>query len=59
MDLELKKVKKGLEQAEAFVWKLRGLWTRISNESLVLRKERGPREMGSGFSAFKGGTGPP
>ena len=57
VDLELKKVKEGLEQAEAFLWKLRGL-TRISSESRVLREERGPREMGSGFSQFKGGTGP-
>ena len=58
VDLELKKVKEGLEQAEAFLWKLRGLWTRISSESRVLREEGGPREMGSGFSEFKGGTGP-
>lgn len=59
MDLELKKVKEGLEQADAFLWKLRGLWTIMSSESRVLRKERGPREMGSGFSECKGGTGPP
>lgn len=58
MGLELKKVKKGLEQTEPSLRKLRGLWTRVLSEAGVLQKERGSRAWGMASQSPCGGNLP-
>lgn len=48
IDLELEKVKEGLEHAEASLRKVRGLWARISDEAIVLQKKGDSRDLGNG-----------
>jgi hypothetical protein len=49
VDLELKKVKRGFQQAAPSPWRTRGLWTGISREARALKKERGSWRIGDVF----------
>lgn len=50
VDLELEKVKEGLEHAETSLRKVRGMQARISDEAIVLQKKRDSRGLGNGFT---------
>lgn len=46
VDLELKKVRKRLEEAEASLWWLRGLWTRILGRPESRGRKEAPGDWG-------------